>query len=146
MRELDFDHVTPFRPITRLNFWILKFLRCYPYKKIHNRVCHIWVGFVISGWDLSYVGGLSYMGIKSYSRRISSQYLSKREPIFDKPHPYMTHPPIYDKSHPDVTVQIGRCLSPGFVEYGPLFTEVLWWNTSRIIIIWDLSPGFVIYG
>ena len=69
MRELDFDHVTPFRPITRLNFWILKLLRGYPYKKIHNGVCHIWVGFVISGWDLSYVGGfviygrgLSYMG------------------------------------------------------------------------------------
>ena len=41
-------------------------------------------GFVIFGWGLSYLGGichmwggLSYMGIKSYSRRISSQYLSK---------------------------------------------------------------------
>ena len=58
----------------------------------------------------------------------------------------MTHPPIYYKSHPDVTDKIRRCLSPGFVGYGPLFTEVLWWNTSRIIIIWDLSPRFVIYG
>ena len=56
MRELDFDHVTPFRPITRLNFWILKLLRGYPYTKIHNGVCHIWVGFVISGWDLSNMG------------------------------------------------------------------------------------------
>ena len=92
MRELDFDHVTPFRPITRLNFWIIKFLRGYPYKKYT-------IGFVIYGWGLSYLGGichmwggLSYMGIKSYSRRISSRYLSKKEPIFDKPHPYMTNP------------------------------------------------------
>ena len=67
-------------------------------------------------------------------------------PRYDKPHPYMTNPPTYDKSHPDVTNQIGRSLSLGFVEYGPLFTTVLWWNTSRIIIIWDLSPRFVIYG
>ena len=58
----------------------------------------------------------------------------------------MTNPPTYDKSHPDVTNQIRRGLSPGFVEYGPLYTEVPSWNTSRIIIIWDLSPRFVIYG
>ena len=76
MRELDFDHVTPFRPITRLNFWILKLLRGYPYKKIHNGVCHIWVGFVISGWDLSYVGGFVIYGYKVIFATISSQYLS----------------------------------------------------------------------
>ena len=58
----------------------------------------------------------------------------------------MTNPPTYDKSHPDVTDQIGRSLSLGFVEYGPLYTTVPSWNTSRIIIIWDLSPRFVIYG
>ena len=58
----------------------------------------------------------------------------------------MTNPPTYDKSQPDVTSQIRRGLSPGFVEYGPLYTEVPSWNTSRIIIIWDLSPRFVIYG
>ena len=96
MRELNFDHVTPFRPITRLNFWIIKFLRGYPYKKYT-------IGFVIYGWGLSYLGGICHMwGGLSYMG--------------------------------------------GVCQIWAPYTEVLWWNTSRIIIIWDLSPRFVIYG
>ena len=119
MRELDFDHVTPFRPITRLNFWILKHLRGYPYKKIHNGVCHIWVGFVISGWVLSYVGGFVIYGYKFI---FATYFMTVPEYIGAH---IRQIPPIYDKSHPDVTNQIGRSLSLGFVQYGPLYTTVL---------------------
>ena len=49
MRDLDFDHVTPFRPIKELDFWIQKILRRYHYKKLPYGVCHLWVGFVTYG-------------------------------------------------------------------------------------------------
>ena len=34
-----------------------------------------------------------------------------------------------------LTNHMGWSLSLGFVEYGPLFNTVLWWNTSRIMTI-----------
>ena len=49
MRDLDFDHVTPFRPITMLNFRVKKFLRGYHYKNYKME-------FVIYGRDLSHMG------------------------------------------------------------------------------------------
>ena len=43
---------------------------------IYGGVCHIWAVFVISGWDLSYVGGFVIYGYKVIFATISSRYLS----------------------------------------------------------------------
>ena len=106
MRELDFDHVTPFRPITRLNFSILKLLRGYPYKKIQNGVWHIWVGFVISGWDLSYVGGFVIYGYKfifaTYFMTVPEYigaHIRQNPPIYDNPPHIWQIPPRCDGSN-----------------------------------------------
>ena len=60
---------------------------------ICGRICHIWVGFVIYGWDLSNVGGfviygwgLSNMGsyilrYRKSLRREYTEYFSKGDPL-----------------------------------------------------------------
>ena len=58
MRGLENGDVTPFRPITRLDFRILKILRGTPYQNIR--------------WGLSYMGGVCQYLFATYS----SRYLS----------------------------------------------------------------------
>ena len=95
--------------------------------------------FVIYGWGLSYLGGichmwgdLSYMGIKSYSRRFHHSTSVYRSP-------YSTNPTHIWRTPPYMT-------NPGFCRiWAPIYwgTVMKW---SRIIIIWDFSPRFFIYG
>ena len=126
MRELHFDHVTLFPPITRLNFWILKLLRGYPYNKINNGVFHIWVGFVKSGilpiydkpwWQILFatyfMTGPEYIGA----------HIRQNPPIYDKPPHIWQIPPGCDGSNWTVFVT-GFCRIWAPIYSGPVMKYV----------------------
>ena len=99
MRGLEIDHVTPFRPITRLYFRILKVLRGTPYKNISlgfviygGGVCQYWqipptcdkpqassVGSQISLGFVIYGGGICLFDVPVRDIYISRTGTSKRQ-------------------------------------------------------------------
>ena len=96
------------------------------FTKILDGVCHTGVVFV----------NIYLRRIRHATSVYRSPYLTNPTHVWQTP-PHLTNPteiwqtspiydnpPTYDKSLPDVTNQIGRSLSPGFVEYGPLYTTV----------------------
>ena len=92
MRGLENDDVTPFRPITRLDFRIFKILRGTPYQNIR--------------WGLSYMGGVCQYLFATYFMTLP-QYIGahiwQTPPIYDKPPHIWQIPPRYDKPHPYMT-------------------------------------------